>query len=120
MIYAPRRAALRSEMDSKLRAGELSAMRAIINERYRENLLRALLRTANLYLPVDDLVNFHFVCTITSVWRLENSAPYILQKPGVVDSLVVDLRDQFPAVADNLIVLRSISQGLFRTPGRHR
>jgi len=55
MIYAPRRAALRSEMDSKLRADELSAMRAIINERYREDLLHALLRTANLYLPVDDL-----------------------------------------------------------------
>jgi len=43
MIYVPRRAALRSEMDSKLCAGELSAMRAIINERYRENLLHALL-----------------------------------------------------------------------------
>lgn len=48
MIYAPRRAALRSEMDSKLRAGELSAMRAIINGRYRENLLRALLARSKL------------------------------------------------------------------------
>lgn len=43
MIYVPRRAVLRSEMDSKLCVGELSAMRAIINERYRENLLHALL-----------------------------------------------------------------------------
>lgn len=64
MIYAPRRAALRSEMDSKLRAGELSAMRAIINERYRENLLRALLHTASLYLPVDSLYSREFLASV--------------------------------------------------------